>query len=108
MAKEPRQSQRVNAEVPVRLENSASGVTRDISPSGVYFVIGEKLEAGQQIHFSIEFDDPGGGVLMLDCIGKVVRVEDAGGKSGVAATITQSRLERRAPDAAQREKTSTA
>src|SRR5215211_7312873 len=98
MAKEPRQSQRVNAEVPVRLEGSASGVTRDISPSGVYFVIGDKLEAGQQIRFSIEFDDPGGGILFLDCVGKVVRVEEAGGKSGVAATITSSRLERRGRD----------
>ena len=104
MAKEPRQSQRVNAEVPVRLEGN-SGLTRDISPNGVYFVIGEKLEAGQQIHFSIEFDDPGGGVLYLDCIGKVVRVEETGGKSGVAATITQSRLERRASDAPPREET---
>ena len=106
MAKEPRQNQRVNAEVPVRLGDGASGVTRDISPSGVYFVIGEKVESGQLIRFSIEFDDPGGGLLYLDCVGTVVRVEEAGGKSGVAATIIESRLERRAVEAKPREQAS--
>lgn len=95
MAKEPRQSQRVNATVPVRLDNDATGITRDISPSGVYFVISEKLEAGQTIRFTVEFEDPGGGPLHLDCVGTVVRIEEAGGKSGVAVTITESRLDRR-------------
>jgi len=58
MAKEPRRSQRVDASIPVRLDNNAAGVTRDISPNGVYFVIDEKLESGQTIRFTMEFDDP--------------------------------------------------
>jgi hypothetical protein len=95
MAKEPRQSQRVNAEIPIRLEDRASGLTRDISPSGVYFVIGEKLESGELIRFTMEFEDPGGGVLHLDCVGKVVRVEASGTKTGVAAMIVESKLDRR-------------
>src|SRR5881394_570714 len=97
MATEPRQSQRVGAEVTVRLQNSASGVTRDISPSGVFFVVGEKLESGQVIRFTLEFEDPAGGPLHLNCVGKVVRVEEAGGKRGVAVMITESVLERRPP-----------
>jgi hypothetical protein len=95
MAKEPRRSQRVGASIPVRLDNSAAGVTRDISPNGVYFVIDEKLESGQTIRFTMEFDDPGGGVLHLDCIGRIVRIEENGGKAGVAVAIVESRLARR-------------
>jgi hypothetical protein len=95
MAKEPRQSWRVGAEVPIRLQDRTSGVTRDISPTGVYFVISESLQVGESIRFSMEFDDPTGGVLHLDCTGKVVRVEQTAGKSGVAVAITESKLGRR-------------
>src|SRR5436190_22012080 len=89
MAAEPRQSQRVNAEVTVRLENRASGVTRDISPNGVYFVIGVTIEGGQLIRFTLEFADPSGNPLHLNCTGQVVRVEEAGGKRGVAVRIIE-------------------
>jgi hypothetical protein len=97
MATEPRQSQRVNAEVSVRLQNNASGITRDISPSGVYFVIDETVADGQPIRFTLEFEDPAGGVLHLNCSGHVVRVEESGGKRGVAVRIAESSLERRPP-----------
>jgi hypothetical protein len=95
MAKEPRHSSRVNAEVPIQLQDRTSGVTRDISPSGVYFVINENLQVGELIRFSMEFEDPTGGTLHLDCTGKVVRVEQTAGKSGVAVAITESKLGRR-------------
>ena len=95
MAQEPRHSQRVNAEVPVRLVDRSSGVTRDVSPSGIYFVVTEKLQVGEQIRFSVEFEDPSGGVLHLDCIGSVVRVEENEGKLGVAVALSESKLERR-------------
>jgi hypothetical protein len=61
----------------------------------VYFVVADKLEVGELIRFSMEFDDPTGGEVHLDCVGKVVRVEGSGGKSGVAAVITESKLQRR-------------
>jgi hypothetical protein len=104
MAAEPRRSQRVNAEVTVRLEDRASGITRDISPNGVYFVIGESLEEGQHIRFTLEFEDPGGGPLHLNCVGRIVRVEDANGKRGVAVAITEQKLERRPPGAGAEER----
>ena len=98
MAKDPRQrkNDRVSAKVPVHVETGAAGVTRDVSPSGVYFVIDEQLVAGQTIRFAIEFAAlDRGGPLHLDCVGTVLRVEDAGGKCGVAVAISESRLERR-------------
>ena len=99
MAAEPRRSERVNAEVTVRLEDRASGITRDISPNGVYFVIGDTVEEGQTIRFTLEFEDPGGGPLHLNCVGKIVRVEDAAGKRGVAVAIVEQKLVRRPPGA---------
>lgn len=100
MATEPRQSQRVHAEVTVRLEDRATGITRDISPNGVYFVIGDRLEEGQLVRFTLEFEDPSGGPLHLNCTGRVVRVEESGGKRGVGVQIIEQRLERRPPGAA--------
>ena len=97
MAREPRKSQRVNAEVTVRLEDRTSGLTRDISPNGVYFVIGETLESGQVIRFTLEFEDRAGGPLHLNCTGEVVRIEESGGKRGVAVKIIEQKLERRPP-----------
>ena len=93
-----RESERVTTEVAVRVGDLISGVTRDISPSGVFFVIDEKLAPKQSIHFSIDFEDPtnNASVLHLECVGKVVRVEEVGGKCGVGVAITESHLERRA------------
>ena len=95
MSQEIRRNLRVNAEVPVHLDDGTDGVTCNVSPSGVYFVVDEKLEAGRQIHFTLEFKDPQYGILCLECLGSVVRVEAFEDKSGVAVEITESRLERR-------------
>ena len=99
MAREPRRHNRVNAEVPVKLDDGTRALTRDISPAGIYFIGHEKLAAGQAIHFTLEFDNPADpeGKLHLECTGQVVRVEDSGGKCGVAVSITESRIARRDP-----------
>jgi hypothetical protein len=94
MSRVPRKHERVNAVIPVELEDGAEGITRDLSPAGVYFVTGGNLRSGEAIRFTLEFDNPAG-KLYLDCVGEVVRVEDSGGKMGVAVRITESRLERR-------------
>ena len=93
MSRPPRRHDRVNAVVPVRIENGAEGITRDLSPAGVYFVTAQELRAGESVRFTVEFDSPSG-KLFLECSGEVVRVEDAAGKTGVAVRITESRLER--------------
>jgi hypothetical protein len=96
MADPRRKNERVSAEVPVRVEGRAPGITRDLSPTGVYFVVDEKMTPGAIIRFSIEFSTAmdRGVPLQLTCIGTVVRVEESGGKNGVAVLITESRLER--------------
>ena len=87
----------MRAEVPIATESGAKGITRDMSPTGVYFTVDEKFRVGDTIRFSMDFDAPPhmGGVFRMACVGTVVRVENAQGKSAVGVAITQSTLERR-------------
>jgi|SRR5436190_23176936 len=91
-----RNHERVNAEVPVLTESGAKGITRDMSPTGVYFTVGERVRVGETIRFSMDFEAPlnVGGVFRLACVGTVTRVESRHGKTGVAVAITESTLER--------------
>jgi hypothetical protein len=84
-----RSAQRVRVEVPVRLEQG-SGITRDVSHSGVYFFTDQTFSPGMPVSFVLELDYvfPGEPVF-LPCRGKVVRVEAAGEKTGVAASISE-------------------
>jgi len=93
MAELRRAQQRVSAVLPVKVDGKAAGVTRDISPSGIFFETDLDMTDGSSIHFTLEFDNPSG-KLLLECSGEIVRVEKAGGKIGVAAKIVESRLER--------------
>ena len=90
-----RQHDRVKAEVRVALDGT-SAITRDVSPGGAYIIADGDFEVGQSLRFMIEFDNPvdGGGVLCLDCVGVVQRVDDEGGKRGIGVSFTESRLER--------------
>ena len=92
-----RGNERVHAEVPVLTEEGAEGMTRDISPSGVYFSVDRTFRVGETVRFSIDFDAPAHthAGLHLTCVGTVVRVENANGETGVAVAITESTLERR-------------
>jgi hypothetical protein len=84
-----RSAQRVRVEVPVHL-GQGSGVTRDVSHSGVYFFTDQTFSPGMPVSFALELDYvfPGEPVY-LHCRGEVVRVEDAGEKRGVAASISE-------------------
>lgn len=95
MADQRRKSERVISELPLSLEGGPSGITRNMSPSGVYFVVDGQPEESQEVRFTIDFaSQPGSGSrLRLNCIGKVVRVEAAEGKWGVAVSITEASLE---------------
>jgi hypothetical protein len=97
MAKDFRQNDRVSAMLPVHIEDGGVGVTRNLSPGGVYFVVDESIVAGQPMRFSLAFNtgDSMGADLYLECVGEVVRVEPVGEKLGIAVRLTESRLERR-------------
>jgi hypothetical protein len=88
-----RKHERVPTEVAVHLENGAEGITRDLSPTGVFFLAETTLGEGDEIHFSIEFDNPAG-PLRMECVGNIVRVEAMAAKRGFAVRITESRLAR--------------
>jgi hypothetical protein len=97
MANEPRRHDRVKSEIPVELDDGTSGITRDISPSGIFFVGPARPQKGEAIRFTLEFANPSdpSAKMLLACLGEVVRVEEGDGKYGVAVAITESRIERR-------------
>lgn len=87
--KTKRKEERIPSELPVNLGN-AEGVTHNISASGVYFVTNTSYLLGNQINFTVEFDSPGG-KLMLKCDGEIIRIDpQEDGKIGVAVKIIGS------------------
>jgi hypothetical protein len=76
-----------------RRDDSQEGKTRDISTRGLYFVIGQDLEAGSELDITLTL--PGeithGAEVFVRALGKVVRVErrmeDGAARMGVAAVI---------------------
>jgi len=77
--------------LPVILEN-ATGVTRDVSASGVFFWKRGAFAYGDSIRFSMERKTESGKVVQK-CRGVVVRTEPRGNDVGVAARITESTTE---------------
>ncbi len=88
---ERRQNERINVELPLILEN-ATGVTRDVSRSGVFFWKRGVFAYGESIRFSIERRIDSGKIIQK-CRGVVVRTEPRGHDVGVAARILQSTSE---------------
>lgn len=86
---ENRREERILLEMPVLLEGG-TGLSRDISQSGIYFVTDQALTPGGAVKFSVKLDHiRTGKPIRLDCQGKVLRIEPAGEKFGVAASISE-------------------
>lgn len=86
---ENRREERIMLEMPVLLEGG-TGISRDISQSGIYFVTDQPLTQGGVVKFSVKLDHiRTGKPVRLDCQGKVLRLEPAGEKFGVAASISE-------------------
>jgi len=88
---EKRKDERIFAALPVDL-GTATGTTRDVSASGVFFEIDANYRLGSKIEFAVEMDTPGGKML-LKCEGEIVRIEPRGARVGVAVKIAESSLE---------------
>ena len=95
MSRRPRESERVEAKVLVKLEDGGTGETRNLSPSGMYLVTDAQMQIGSAVRFSVEFQEARGSNFYLDCVGEIVRMESVEVKTGVGVHITESRLERR-------------
>jgi len=92
MATGKRREVRMSAARPVRLDRG-TGVTRNISASGVFFETSVDYAVGSKISFAIEIEGPRGEKLMLRCQGEIVRVERRDSKVGIATKIVPSKLE---------------
>jgi len=88
-----RQARRYRIAVPVELDHG-TGLTRDISTSGVFFETDQSCSVGTTLSFSLvlEHADPRG-PMRLHCRGEVVRVEQKEGKVGVAVCFTSYRFD---------------
>jgi len=87
----PRGAERFKVKLPVHLEDG-TGITRDVSRTGVYFYTDRTISPGNWLDFLLELqfalpDEP----VRLHCSGKVVRVEAAGKKNGVAVSLSNVR-----------------
>lgn len=85
-----RKEERVSASLPVDL-GTATGVTKDVSASGIFFETDVSYARGSTIRFAVELNTPGG-KMWLKCRGHIVRVELRGKRVGVAVKITESTL----------------
>ena len=92
LAIDKRRGARISATRPVRLDRG-TGVTRNISASGVFFETDVDYAPGSEIVFAIELDGPKGERLMLRSRGHIVRIQLRGSKVGVAVKIVASKLE---------------
>jgi hypothetical protein len=91
MVEEKRRAERIIASLPVRIGDSI-GITRDVSASGVFFETETDFSIGNSISFEVEFATPSG-VLVLRCIGHVVRAETREKRVGVAVRIADFAVE---------------
>ena len=87
-----RRNTRMDVALPVILDN-ATGVTRDVSASGVFFwTDGGSFTAGDPINFAVQIRRPAGKMTLM-CRGDVVRAEQYEAMLGVAVRITESTME---------------
>lgn len=88
---ENRREERVCTALPVDL-GTATGVTRDVSATGIFFETDASYAVGSEISLTVELDTPGG-KMMLKAHGNIVRIERRDAKVGVAVKIIESTME---------------
>jgi hypothetical protein len=82
-----RQDERLDSTLALKLEHG-EGVVRNVSANGIYFVTDVALKNGAPVKFTVEFRNFPGGPIQVDCIARIVRVDEQGEKRGVAASIS--------------------
>lgn len=87
-----RSEERERVKLPVSLSGGQSGLTLDVSPSGMSFKFNGSLEAGSTIELSVALPDDDR-PIRLKTRAMVVRVESRGGSFGVGVRLLSSTLE---------------
>jgi hypothetical protein len=98
-----RRVSRYAIQVPIHVETVGTGVTHDISPSGVAFHIDGPLEVGTIIRFALTLRQH---AVRMQCEGRIVRVDIT--DSGARSVATIDTLEHVAGPAPRRRRTSRA
>ena len=88
-----RKDERFKTELAVRLEGGV-GVARNVSASGIYFVTDVALKEGAPVKFTLEFQDFPSGPIAVNCIARIVRIEEQGASKGIAAAISSFEFHR--------------
>lgn len=82
-----RRAPRYKGSLPVLLSNG-TGVTRDYSTAGIYFVTECNLTQGSEVDFVLLFNHLDAGKQMrVNCRGTVVRTRPDDGRCGVAVAL---------------------
>jgi hypothetical protein len=92
MTIEKRIEAREPVKLPVTLADGSTGTTRDVSATGLFFEIDNKLELGSVIDFRIELSTNGRSMWLKERA-QVVRIETRGKRTGIAARMLDSHLE---------------
>ena len=92
-----RRDERFETESLLRLEGGGEGVVRNVSASGIYFVTDAALKEGQPVKFTLDFQNFPSGPIAVNCIARIVRVEERGSGKGIGAAISSFEF-RRVPE----------
>lgn len=90
-AREKRGEERVATALPVMIENF-TGITRDVSATGMFFETEAAFSTGSAIRFVVEIDVDRR-KRILRCQGTIVRVENRDSLLGVAVKILDATME---------------
>jgi hypothetical protein len=94
---ERRDAPRHDVVLPVSLDQG-SGVTRNVSVSGIAFETTHPLTPGRATRISLPLQHPGDhAIIWLHCEGRVIRAEPAPGGLRVAARLTSHRFAPKSP-----------
>jgi PilZ domain len=87
-----RRAPRFQVELIVELDHG-TGLTRDVSVYGIFFVTRQRFSPGDPIECTLVFKDlDPDHPVRLHCLGQVVRVEPDDGNIGVAVAVTAYRM----------------
>ncbi len=78
-------SKRYRTDLPTTV-NGVSGVTHNVSATGLYILQDQQCETGSRIDFLIDLATPGG-QLKLCCEGEVVRVDKVDHRLGIGVKM---------------------
>ena len=88
-----RKEERFATQLAIKLDGG-EGVVRNVSANGIYFVTDVALKQGQPVKFTLEFLDFPSGPLAVNCLARIVRLEEQGTRQGVAASISSFEFRR--------------